>query len=118
MQRDAWQFKDQNATGQVAGQNLEFDPGNPSQGLVIERPAGRWQILAVEPKPGHSLVVSEAYVRGQDLIVRYEQGEDDPFAFQINYRILDDTQDGVSGVEMWLSVQTRDLDAHPIVEVA
>jgi hypothetical protein len=67
----------------------------------------------------------EAYARESDLIVRFEQAENDTFAFQLYYRLLESSPrpdattqtPEVLGLELWVSVQTDLLDAAPQLSV-
>ena len=100
----------------------ELDPRAPQTGMRLERTqqnsqSNIAQIFRVTPKPSHSFNIEEAYVRENDLIVRYEQSGDDLFTFQLNWRRLESELPGALAIELWISVQTSLLDTHPIVDV-
>jgi len=74
-------------------------------------------LFRVTPKTSHSCSVQEAYVRENDLIVRYEQSGDDLFTFQLNWRVLPTDVLSALAIELWISVQTTLLDTHPKIDV-
>lgn len=107
------------AQTEVNGWRIELDPNQPTQSLLIFKPRGpRWQALAVQPLPNHSMVAEEIYVRQQDLIVRFGQSPQDFYGFQIDWRILDPLPSFRVGVEVWVSIQTQLLDTAPAISVS
>ncbi len=97
------------------------DLANPSAGVSIEGPANTpWQLMAIHPIPAHACHIDDQFARGSDLMVRYDQTEKDQFAFQLDFRAVPKSELGSAsgGFDMWLSVQTQLLDAHPQLEIS
>ena len=97
---------------------LELDPRAPNAGLQVR--FGSTQIgpfLRITPKPTHSFNIQEAYVRQNDLIVRYEQSDSDLYTVQLNWRVLGCEIANALALELWISVQTSLLDTHPAIDV-
>lgn len=67
--------------------------------------------------PEYSFTVEEAYQRGSDFIVRFDQMKEDSFAFQLDWKLIAGS-DSKYGFELWLSVQTDDLDSSPVLDIA
>jgi hypothetical protein len=68
-----------------------------------------------EPTAGWPTKVSDAYVRGRDLVASYERLPTWPFAPQIYWRI--DEGGALANLSMLVSIQTDSLDSHPCVRV-
>ncbi len=53
-------------------------------------------------------------------MVRYNQSEEDKFAFQIDFRAVPTSElaSAACGFDLWLSVQTQLLDSHPTLEIS
>jgi hypothetical protein len=103
----------------------QFDLTQPHLGLAVHRHApeagaGDWHLLKIRPAPAHACTVDDWFARGSDLMVRYAQSETERFAFQIDFRRVPEEQLGECdcGWDVWLSVQTQLLDAHPALEVS
>ena len=117
-----WQLQTDKATLVTNDWQAELDPRAPQTGMRLDRmqqnsPTSIGQILRVTPKPSHSYNIHEAYVRENDLIVRYEQSGDDLYTFQLNWRHLPSSIPGAFAMELWISVQTSLLDTHPTIDV-
>ena len=113
-----WQLQPDNAFLEIQSWRAELDPRAPNSGLKIHFgsiPIG--QFLKISPKPSHSFAIQEAYIRQNDLIVRYEQANDDLYTVQLNWRRLESDIPGALYLEVWISVQTSLLDTHPVIEV-
>lgn len=100
---------------------IESVPQDPQQGTKISfADSSPWSVFRVKPIPAHSFAVEEVYVRQEDLISQFDQTENDNFAFHLNHRILpspDEVQTHAD-LELWLSVQTDDLDSEPVLVVS
>ncbi len=93
---------------------LELDPTQPQNPLKFVSAKGiKWQALAIQPLPQHTLRLDEVYVRQQDLIARFGQGPQDQYSFQVDYRLVDVPSAFDLGLEIWISVQTSLLDTAP-----
>lgn len=122
---EKWNLTEDNAALVYGKWVLETNPVCPLDGVrvscrsegIADQTKASWSLLKVQPVPKHSLTAEEAYIRGDDLIVSFDQTEQDPFAFQLNFRWLGET-DGAIGIELWLSVQTDDLDSEPVLQIA
>jgi hypothetical protein len=96
----------------------ELDPRAPNSGLQVRFETMQLgQFFKISPKPSHSFAIQEAYVRQNDLIVRYEQSNQDLYTVQLNWRRLESEIPDALAVEVWISVQTSLLDTHPTIEV-
>lgn len=115
----SWALAHAHATATAGRLSLTLDLANPQQPLrMYDQSTGlQWQAIAFTPHPSHRFEIEEAYVRGNDLIVRYRQSADDVFAFQLNYRLLIDSSD-ILGIELWISIQTDHLDTTPWLELS
>ena len=113
-----WQLQVDQASLESKQWRVELDPRAPNAGLQIAFGSTRLgQFLRINPKPSHSFKIQEAYVRKNDLIVRYEQSGDDLYTVQLNWRRLDCEIPDILALELWISVQTSLLDTHPVIEV-
>lgn len=115
----SWDIGKECATAKAGSWELSLNPLAPKQGLQLSKSGTQtWEVLSVEAVPAHALKAEEAYVRGDDLIVRFDQSDEDNFAFQLDFRVLPDAREQVEmGVELWLSVQTDDLESEPTLKV-
>ena len=75
--------------------------------------------MAIRPVPAHACHIDDQFARGSDLMVRYDQSEKDQFAFQLDFRAVPKSElaSAACGFDVWLSVQTQLLDAHPLLEI-
>lgn len=115
-----WRISDDAATGLTERGQVELRPKDPLKSprfVASDAAADVWQALAVKPAQGHSLSAEDLYSREQDLVVRFGQAEGDRYAFQLNWRLLPVDGPFTLGIELWLSIQTDLLDAHPELEV-
>ncbi len=121
---DIWSLNNATASSRQAGWLFQLDPAQPSSYASFEAAGQQWPAAAIFPLPSHSLTIEEAYVRTTDFIVRYAESEHDAYTFQLNWRMLGDLTSAAShgrpgwcGVELWVSIQTRLLDAQPQIEI-
>lgn len=113
-----WQLQKDLGWSESGRWSVKLNPRDPAQGvsLFFDQTLS-WNLLRIRPIPGHALHLQEAYVRQEDLILRYEQSGNDLFGFQLNWRRVEcDVKDAL-GLELWLSVQTTLLDTHPQFEI-
>lgn len=113
-----WQLQSDQAFLETEHWRVDLDPRAPNAGLKIR--VGSTQLgefLKISPKPSHSFKIQEAYVRQNDLIVRYEQSIADLYTIQLNWRRLNCEIPDALALEVWISVQTSLLDTHPTIEV-
>ena len=111
-----WELDNGQAVGSVGPWQLAVQPTQPAAGISIKREGfDDCTLLGIQAAETHQLVPEEVYVRGNDLIARFDQSVEDQFAFQLDWRIISPQEDGSEilecfpGVELWLSVQTDDL---------
>jgi len=113
-----WQLQSDQAFLETDQWHAELDPRAPTSGLQLRFGANLiGQFLKISPKPSHSFAIQEAYVRQNDLIVRYEQANQDLYTVQLNWRRLECNIPDALSLEVWISVQTSLLDTHPTIEV-
>lgn len=70
---------------------------------------------ATQPTAAHP--VSDFYVRGNDLVAAYAERPPLPYAYQVYFSVLPSLPETIA-LELWLSVQTSTLEAHPILELS
>ncbi len=113
-----WQLQTEKAAFDSGDWQASLDPRAPQSGMRISRlQQDLIHLFRVTPKTSHSCSIQEAYVRENDLIVRYEQSGDDLFTFQLNWRALPSDVPGALAIELWISLQTTLLDSHPNIDV-
>lgn len=113
-----WNLQEDYAEAQAQAWRARLQPTNPQRGVQLQtRDDHVWTIFEVHAIPRHSLATEEVYIRQGDLIARFDQAEQDEFAFQIDYRIIESRHSAAAGIELWLSVQTDNLDSEPILVV-
>lgn len=113
-----WQLQSDQAYLETEHWRVGLDPRAPNSGLQIRFGSTVvGQFFKIAPKPSHSFKIQEAYIRQNDLIVRYEQSDDDLYTVQLNWRRLDCEIPDALALELWISVQTSLLDTHPTIEV-
>lgn len=70
------------------------------------------------PSEGQAFpALEETYVRGNDLVCRYPQRDDDLFGLEVCYRVIPLETSGLA-IETICSIQTTLLDCHPTCDVA
>lgn len=112
-----WQLEADRASLETELCGVELNQRTPNTGLQIRiGTTSLGQFFRISPKPSHSFTIQEAYVRQNDLILRYEQSGNDLYSLQLNWRRLDWDQDALA-LELWISVQTSLLDTHPAIEI-
>ena len=115
-----WSIEGKTATLSDSAWRWRVDLAHPNAGVSLEGPTkSPWQLMAIHPVPKHACQIDDQFARGSDLMVRYGQSEKDQFAFQLDFRAVPKSELGsaASGFDVWLSVQTQLLDAHPILEI-
>ena len=115
-----WSISGNLATFTGAQWTWRVDLAHPSAGVSIEGPTkAPWQLMAIHPVPAHACQIDDQFARGSDLMVRYVQSEKDQFAFQLDFRAVPPSElaSAACGFDVWLSVQTQLLDAHPQLEI-
>ncbi|MEM8736286.1 MAG: hypothetical protein AAGG44_18800 [Planctomycetota bacterium] len=116
-----WSPNEKNFRFQQADASIEYLPKQPEHGASLcvsgQTP---WSVFRVKPIPQHSFAAEEIYVRQEDLLSQFDQTEQDNFAFHLNHRLLDSQPDlsTIADLELWLSVQTDDLDSEPVLVVS
>jgi hypothetical protein len=100
------QVNDQSIESQLLCVQRQLDDDSRASGAGLEQQ--RW------PLP-----VSEAYVRGDDLVVSYEPNEEWPYSPQIYWRAREpkSMDDFFGGITVLLSVHTHLLDTWPRISV-
>lgn len=113
-----WQLKSDQASLEANHWRVDLNPRTPNVGLkVMFGDVQLGHFLKIAPKPSHSFNIQEAYIRENDLIIRYEQSNDDLYTVQLNWRRLDCDIPDALALELWVSVQTSLLDTHPEIEI-
>jgi hypothetical protein len=117
-----WQLHADRATLVCGPLRAAIDVRQPSRGLhdlsVDERRFAGCEFLGVAIDAGRSDAVADCYGRAGDLIVRYAQTDDRPFAVSVYWRA------GLAGigsmlypyVDLVVSVETSLLDSRPQIE--
>jgi hypothetical protein len=67
--------------------------------------------IAIDAEP------SEAYVRGNDLVVAYRETPKQPFSVQVYWRVAGGHREGAVIIDATVSIQTRQWEAYPRVMV-
>lgn len=115
-----WSIAGTNAVLTWSNWTWRFDLARPSAGVSVEGPVKQpWQLMAIRPVPAHACHIDDQFARGSDLMVRYNQSEQDQFAFQLDFRAVPESAlvTAACGFDLWLSVQTQLLDAHPTLDI-
>lgn len=120
---EPWKLQAYSASLRLPQLSAEIDLLRPSVGLTeLSRKnqtlAG--YLLAVTPAGDSSIErdeISEAFVRGNDLVVTYAETEQRPFSLQVYWRVHVEAADIVV-LDTILSLQTRLLESFPQVQVA
>lgn len=116
MSKANWDLTGQlaSSSSQLSGQELQLTIANGSLGSGAKVTVGRdaASLFSVESSNIEE-VLSDLYVRGDDLIAKYASGEDD-FDRELYWRIHRfDSQTNFFGLEMIYSLQTDLLDSQP-----
>jgi hypothetical protein len=113
-----WQLQADRASLTTEHWHVEMDPRSPNNGLQIRYGSVELgHFFKINPKPSHSFNIQEAYVRQNDLILRYEQSGADLYTVQLNWRRLESQTPEALALELWISVQTTLLDTHPAIDI-
>lgn len=109
----SWKLESEKAEWGRGKIRLQLDPRIPQNGCELTTDKlDKWRVLSVSPQPNNSLEVQEAYVRQDDLIVRFGQGEKDLYGLQLDWRHTEVTH-AQFAIELWISIQTSLLDTYP-----
>lgn len=118
-----WQLRSHSAVLRLRQFSATVDLLRPSRGLEKLSYANQSLdgfVLAVSPAGEEAIAsdeVSDAFVRGNDLVVTYAETEQRPFTLQVYWRVRADDS-GVVVLDAILSLQTRLLESFPQVQVA
>ncbi len=119
---DAWQLDDTNATLRCTEFSAQIDLLNPHTGLTkitCGDAAIDGSVLGIAPGSDAAIAqrdISDAYVRGSDLVVTYAETKERPFSLQVYWRATSPTDD-VIVLDTILSLQTDLLESFPGVAV-
>lgn len=120
---DPWQLQSHSAVLRLQQFSATVDLLRPSRGLAklsyLNQSLDGF-VLAVSPADEEAIAsheVSDAFVRGNDLVVTYAETEQRPFTLQVYWRVRPDDS-GVVVLDAILSLQTRLLESFPQVQVA
>ena len=122
----SWDLRE--STAQWNGPHWSLDVAlahESSQPLIQIHDASQRLVLSVGITPSESdggysaagLQFGDAYVRQKDLIAIFPELAPWRFGYQIDLRLLDQTPPNALAMEIWLSIQTSRLDAHPQLEL-
>lgn len=120
---DPWQLQSHSAVLRLRQFSATVDLLRPSRGLEKLSYANQSLagfVLAVSPAGEEAIAsdeISDAFVRGNDLVVTYAETEQRPFTLQVYWRVRPDDS-GVVVLDAILSLQTRLLESFPQVQVA
>lgn len=115
-----WKIDDNHATWDASGDwNGTLDLNHPELGLQWKADAVVSASLVgvdfVEPRVP---LLSDCFIRQNDLIAVYPQRDSRRFTVQIDYRLLENVNSGSDLlIEMWVSIQTYFLDTHPQLRI-
>lgn len=118
----AWNWNDVAAECSQGDWRAIVVPGNPGAGLQFYCDALR------STSPGIPIgsffqwntdkkweTSAETYVRDNDVVIAYSEAHLSSFSLQFNYGLVPAIEQNDLGIELWISVQTPLLDAHPTV---
>lgn len=94
-------------------------PGRGLHGVTLEqRPLRGCQFLGVAIAAEHADAIDDFYVRGGDLIVRYSQTDDRPYAVAVYWRAWrsGSGSNSIPHIDLLVSVETSLLDSSPRLE--
>ncbi len=110
-----WDFWESVATANAGPWQVQVAPNQPRQCGTIgnsDHPEMNWEVFGISPSASHSMVPSQIYARGTELIATFDQSKEDLFAFHIYWRAIQ-SEHADFAVEMWLSVDTQLLESTP-----
>jgi hypothetical protein len=117
-QNSHWRLVDGQASLEAGRWDGRFDLAKPGSGLSLAS-ANKFRLdslLAVEFVTPHEPFLKDCFVRQSDLIIAYPQREQRTFSLQLDYRIIESSEEQLL-IELWVSIQTYLLDTHPTVKV-
>jgi hypothetical protein len=123
MESAAWRLRATRAALETALLSAALDLERPAGGLTIDGRETWGRFLALPlfdaQASDQPAIVQDAYVRGQDLVVAYEQTSARPFRVTLYWRALarDAAPGALVGVELIVSVQTSLLESRPAIDV-
>ncbi len=116
-----WRLEDQRASLSLGPLSLAINLAAPERGAEAFAFGGHEvsnQLWAWRPSSQTPQRLSDAYVRGSDLVSEYAPSEEFPFKTQIYWRCeAEATRDTPVRLSLILSVHTHKLDTHPIYSV-
>ncbi|MCA9129834.1 MAG: hypothetical protein KDB22_22260 [Planctomycetales bacterium] len=116
-----WRIQEGLADFENSAWEFELFPTQPDRFATVRSAADRigscWDVFSIAATGNDASTASEAYIRGNDLIVRFEQSSHDQFAFQLLWRQLSPQSPDQLAIELWISIQTGLLDATPTMDV-
>ncbi|MCE9527530.1 MAG: hypothetical protein K8R36_15920 [Planctomycetales bacterium] len=114
-----WKLDGTDGSLEVAGMGTRVDVAHPEQGFLSSASNGRvMQLLPAEMGGAGALKLTEAYIRGNDLVALYEPLAPHQVQPQVYWRARFDEGKQAVGVEMIVSMQTSLLDSNPETVVA
>ncbi|MFN0019871.1 MAG: hypothetical protein ACKVP0_16565 [Pirellulaceae bacterium] len=114
-----WKLEGTDGSLEIAGIATRVDVAHPKQGFLSSASNGRFmQLLPAGVGGTSSLKLTEAYVRGSDLVALYEPLGPHQVQPQVYWRARIDEGKQAVGVEMIVSMQTSLLDSNPETVVA
>lgn len=90
----------------------KHDNSNKIRQTMSIRPVDHNADSSTSPLP-----FGDAYVRQNDLIASFPERSPWRFGYQVDVRAVEQTQNEPLCLEVWISVQTRLLDSHPMISV-
>jgi len=124
-----WQLDGSKARLETSRLTCELDLAWPGRGLT--KLAGSLVAGSLDPSnafsaegaaimqltlPGNATLLTDAYVRGNDLVATYDESADLPCRTQVYWRI--ENESDFLGIQLIVSVQTSLLDSAPSLTVA
>lgn len=120
-----WQIENQHATGSARAFHAKLDLAHPERGLesaqiaAIPAPAPLLAIAPTENASSWPAKLSDAYVRGHDLVTTYSGADAWPFSPTIYWSAdeVQSTSEAIASLRLMISIQTHLLDTHPRLDV-
>lgn len=123
----SWQLTFPHATFQAANDRIDLELGKHASCSIrsLHEKLADPTRMGIEFRPcDPSLPIDQAplscrdpYVRQDDLIASYPQVEPWPFGYQLDLRVHEHLADSLSGIEVWMSIQTSLLQSAPRIQV-
>ncbi len=117
----SWLEQSENASFQSSNWHLKVPMLDLANGARVSSAASEstgFRVFGVTTTPEFHPKLVDHYTRGGDLVMRYDQQEGKPFSLQLDYRVVDYSDDPHDLVmELWVSVETTLLSSYPTVHV-